>query len=178
MKLCVISYHFSFALYSVFLVSGLFLEMRHLESNRISQNTVTKKMMVKTVTFLQKTNRVVSSLCSCGSITTKDWTQRGKWRLGFYFRRKENKVLREEHAVTCAGEELPSAARCRPALGIVSVSLSRSQRVQINRQAEQPGSRGRLPPERELSRPSAGPDTTATPTKQLFTPKHPEEEPS
>lgn len=31
-------------------------------------------------------------------------------------------------------------------------------------------------PERELSHPSAGPDTTATPTKQLFTPKHPEEE--
>lgn len=31
-------------------------------------------------------------------------------------------------------------------------------------------------PGRELSRPSAGPDTTTTPTKQLFTPKHPEEE--
>lgn len=32
------------------------------------------------------------------------------------------------------------------------------------------------PRERELSHPSAGPDTTAPPTKQLFTPKHPEEE--
>lgn len=44
--------------FSLFL--DCFVEMRHLESNRISQNTVTEKMMVKTVTFLQKTNRVES----------------------------------------------------------------------------------------------------------------------
>lgn len=32
------------------------------------------------------------------------------------------------------------------------------------------------PREKELSHPSAGPDTSAPPTKHLFTPKHPEEE--
>lgn len=94
----------------------------------------------------------------------------------FIKKRDEKEVKQEELAVMFAGEVLPSAAWW-PALGIVSVSLSRSQWAQINRQAELSGSPGPPPPrERELSHPSAGPDTTAPPTKQLFTPKHPEEE--
>lgn len=79
----------------------------------------------------------------------------------------------EEHAATRAAEVSPSAA-CWPALGTVSVSLSCSQQAQINRQAELSGS---LDPASPLQRQNYPTPLQAPipPTKQLFTPKHPED---
>lgn len=80
--------------------------------------------------------------------------------------------------MTCGGEVLPSAAfwpvswhRVRQPFPFpVSADYQTSRAVLASADAFPP------PPRANYPAPLQAPDTTATPTKQLFTPKHPEEE--
>lgn len=90
----------------------------------------------------------------CQFLSPKEkWTLRGKLWLFFSVVYEKQRAAEEviwglqEELSDVSAEVLPSAA-CWPALGIVSVSLPRSQRAQINRQAELSGSRGPPPPPR------------------------------